>query len=103
MSFRDLWLLDDSIVFLNHGSFGACPKAVLEKQSALRERLEREPVRFMAGELEGMLDSAREALGGFVSAAPEGIAFVPNATTAVNTVLRSLNRSWLGRTRRRGS
>jgi isopenicillin-N epimerase len=87
---RDLWLLDDKITFLNHGSFGACPKAVLEEQSALRERLEREPVRFMAGELEGMLDSAREALGAFVSADPEGIAFVPNATTAVNTVLRSL-------------
>ena len=90
MSLRDLWLLDGRITFLNHGSFGACLKAVLERQSALRERLEREPVRFMVRELEGMLDSAREALGEFISAAPEGIAFVPNATTAVNTVLRSL-------------
>jgi isopenicillin-N epimerase len=91
MEFRKLWLLDKQVTFLNHGSFGACPGAVLEKQSALREELEREPVRFLAMNLEAMLDDARATLAEFIGADPEGVAFVPNATTAVNTVLRSLD------------
>lgn len=87
---RSLWSLDEDITYLNHGSFGACPKAVLESQSRFRERLEREPVLFLARELEGLLDSSRRALGAFLGANPDGIVFVPNATTGVNTVLRSL-------------
>lgn len=87
---RDLWLLDRDVFFLNHGSFGACPKAVLKKQTAMRKRLEREPVLFLARELEGLLDSARRALSEFIGADPNGLVFVPNATAGVNTVLRSL-------------
>ena len=84
------WGLDPQVVFLNHGSFGACPRAVLQHQSELRARLEAEPVRFLARELEPLLDEARAALGGFVGAAAEDLAFVSNATTGVNTVLRNL-------------
>jgi isopenicillin-N epimerase len=87
---RDLWTLDPEVLFLNHGSFGACPRPVLEYQSRLRERLEREPVRFLARELEPLLDAARVALGAFAEGDPEGLAFVANATTGVNTVLASL-------------
>jgi isopenicillin-N epimerase len=79
------------VAFLNHGSFGACPKSILERQSRLRERLEREPVRFLARELEGLLDSARRALADFVGASPDGLVFVPNATAGVNAVLKSLD------------
>jgi isopenicillin-N epimerase len=86
----DLWLLDPSVAFLNHGSFGACPRAILDHQSALRLRLEREPVDFLVRELPGLLAGAREALAGFVSAEPEDLAFVPNATAGVNAVVRSL-------------
>src|SRR2546425_7825820 len=85
-----MWTLDPAVVFLNHGSFGACPHAVLEFQRSLRDELEREPVRFLSRELTARLDSARAALGAFVGADPDDLAFVTNATTGVNTVLRSL-------------
>lgn len=84
------WTLDPKIAFLNHGSFGACPLPVLEEQSRLRRLMEAEPVRFLDRELEGRLDEARAALARFVGADPEDLAFVPNATAGVNTVLRSL-------------
>jgi isopenicillin-N epimerase len=84
------WGLDPDVVFLNHGSFGATPTAVLDAQSELRRELEREPVRFMVRELEGRLDRARAALAAFVGAAPSHLAFVTNATAGVNAVLRSL-------------
>jgi isopenicillin-N epimerase len=87
---RPFWALDPEITFLNHGSFGACPKPVLEVQSALRERLEREPVRFFLRECETLFGAASEALGKLLGANPEDLAFVSNATAGVNTVLRSL-------------
>lgn len=84
-----LWTLDPGITFLNHGSFGACPRAVLAEQSALRARLEAEPVRFFR-DLEGLLDTARAELARFVKADADDLCFVSNATSGVNTVLRSL-------------
>lgn len=85
-----LWPLDPTIAFLNHGSFGSCPRAVLEVQRQLRDRLERQPITFLVRELEGLLDQARTALAAFVGAEAEDLVFVPNATAGVNTVLRSL-------------
>jgi len=88
---KEHWLLDPNVTFLNHGSFGATPRAVLAVQSALREEMEREPVRFLAREIEPRLDAARAALAEFLGAATDDIAFVPNATAGVNAVLRSLD------------
>lgn len=85
-----LWLLDPRITFLNHGSFGACPRAVLRFQQELRTRLERQPVRFMVRDLEPMLDRTRTELARFVNAPADDLVLVANATTGVNTVLRSL-------------
>lgn len=88
---REAWLLDPKVTYLNHGSFGACPRPVLDEQRRHREALEREPVRFLLSELEPALDGVRGVLAQRFGADPEGIAFVPNATTGVATVLASLD------------
>jgi isopenicillin-N epimerase len=85
-----LWSLDPSVDYLNHGSFGACPAAILEKQAELRARLEREPMDFLVRALPGLLAEARAALGAFVGADGNDVAFVPNATSGINAVVRSL-------------
>jgi isopenicillin-N epimerase len=87
----DRWGLDPKIVFLNHGSFGAVPLPVRAEQSRIRELLEAEPVRFFERRYQPLLDRARAALAGIVGAPPEDLVFVANATTGVNTVLRSLD------------
>ncbi len=84
------WTLDPNVVFLNHGSFGACPRVVLDEQTRWRERLEREPVLFLGREIEPLLDEARAALGRFLGSHADNLAFVSNATAGVNAVLRSL-------------
>jgi isopenicillin-N epimerase len=86
----DLWPLDPDTVFLNHGSFGSCPRCVLEFAHAWEAHLERQPVQFFVRELESALDQARAALAQFVGAPADDLVFVPNATAGVNTVLRSL-------------
>jgi isopenicillin-N epimerase len=85
------WNLDASTTFLTHGTFGACPEAVLSHQRSLRDRMEAEPVRFLDLDLPGLLDEARAAVGRVLHAEPDGLAFVPNATTGVNTILQSLH------------
>ncbi len=87
---RAHWTLDPALAFLNHGSFGATPIAVMAHQAELRARLERNPVDFFMRYLPGALDDARHALAAFLGADPAGLAFVPNATTGVNTVLANL-------------
>ncbi len=84
------WRLDPAVTFLNHGSFGACPGVVLDVQREWQDRMEAEPVRFLARELHGHLAASRAALGEFVGADPDDLAFVTNATGAVNAVVRSL-------------
>jgi isopenicillin-N epimerase len=88
--FAGAWALDPSVIYLNHGSFGACPTAVLAQQTALRLQMEREPVDFLATELPSRLQAARVVLAQFLGADAADLAFVTNATTGVNAVLRSL-------------
>jgi isopenicillin-N epimerase len=83
-SLRGEFLLDSEISFLNHGSFGACPRAVFERYQEWQLELERQPVLFLARRLEGLLAETRAALGAYVGADPDDLVFVPNATSAVN-------------------
>jgi len=89
----DQFLIDPSVVYLNHGSFGACPKAILDAQSAHRLDAERELVRFYVKDSWGKIDRARNALAGLVHCDPQDLVFVHNATTGVATVLDNLDLS----------
>jgi isopenicillin-N epimerase len=87
---RDLFLLDPDTIFLNHGSFGACPKPVFERYQRWQRELERNPVAFLGRRSGALLAEARERLASWLGARAEDLAFLPNATTGVNIVARSL-------------
>jgi isopenicillin-N epimerase len=89
---RDDFLLDPSVVYLNHGSYGACSRPVFEAYQRYQRELERQPVEFLALErrLPALLDEARLALAAYIGAQPENLAFATNASSAVNAVARSL-------------
>jgi isopenicillin-N epimerase len=84
------WALDPTVTFLNHGSFGACLKAILEVQRGWRDKLEAHPIQFLARDLEDLLDWTRSEIGAFTGSNPDELALMPNATSGLNTVLRSL-------------
>jgi isopenicillin-N epimerase len=81
---RGEFLLDASVTFLNHGSYGACPRAVFERYQQWQLELERQPVLFLSRRVERLLADARAALGEYVGADPDDLVFVPNATAGVN-------------------
>ena len=88
---KDLYLLDPDITFLNHGSFGACPKPVFDAYQNWQRKLENQPVQFMAIDVYEHLALARNKLGAFIGCDGDDLFFIPNATTAVNTIIRSLD------------
>jgi isopenicillin-N epimerase len=100
-SMREHWLLDPDVTYLNHGTVGAPPRRVLQKQQVLRDEMERQPSRFVLRELNGeqpmpwRLESRyREAIAQiapFLGARPDDLVFVPNVTTGLNAVLRSVS------------
>jgi isopenicillin-N epimerase len=89
---KELFLLDPEVVYLNHGSFGACPRPVFEAYQRFQRELERQPVEFLALErrLPEALDGARHALAAYIGAEPANLSFATNATSAINTVVRSV-------------
>ena len=90
---RALFALDPAITFLNHGSFGATPLDVLAAQDRFRAELERDPDGFFRYRLRPALREAAAKLGEFIGACGDNLVFCDNATTGVNSVLRSLDLS----------
>jgi isopenicillin-N epimerase len=94
------WMLDPGCTYLNHGTVGATPRRVLAVQQALRDEMERQPSRFMLRELAGhqpapwrgesRIREAARAVAEFVGSRPQDLVFVPNVTTGLNAVLRSV-------------
>lgn len=89
-SMHDLFLLHPDVVFLNHGSFGACPRPVFEAYQNWQLELERQPVEFLGRRFNDLMRQAREALGAFVGADADDLVYVTNATVGLNSVARSL-------------
>jgi isopenicillin-N epimerase len=87
---RDLFLLDPDVIFLNHGSFGACPRPVFEAYQHWQRELERQPVEFLGRRFNDLMREARSTLADFVGADADEITYVTNATVGLNTVARSL-------------
>jgi isopenicillin-N epimerase len=85
------WPLDPHIIQLNHGSFGATPRPVIEEQDRWRRLIEANPTGFFLEVLEPALDDARARLSALVGAETDDLVFVTNATMGVNTVVRSLS------------
>ena len=84
------FLIRDDITFLNHGSFGACPRVVFAQYQDWQRQLERQPVEFLLRARTGLLATAREHIAAFLHASPDDIVFVINATSGMNIGLRSL-------------
>ncbi|MEX0794521.1 MAG: aminotransferase class V-fold PLP-dependent enzyme, partial [Pirellulaceae bacterium] len=84
------FLLDPDVIFLNHGSFGACPRPVFDQYQAWQRKLERQPVRFLQRELPELLAEARRQVAEYLGARATEIVFVPNPTFATNTIARCL-------------
>ena len=89
-SVRGEWRLEPGISYLNHGGYGATPRAVQAAQDAWRERCERDPTRFHSRELPAALRAAADAVAGALGADGKDLVFVDNATSGINAVLRSL-------------
>ena len=87
---RELFLLDPDVVYLNHGSFGACPRPVFERYQAWQRELEREPSEFIFRRLPGLLADARASSAPTSAPHADDLTFVPNATTGVNIAARAL-------------
>lgn len=88
---KSQFLLDPKITYLNHGSFGACPKPIFDDYQQWQRKLEAEPVQFITKNAFRYLKQSKEALGKFVGCKAEDFFFVPNPTFAINVVMRSLS------------
>ena len=86
------FLLDPDIHFLNHGSFGACPRPVFATYQGWQAELERQPVEFLGRRATELLAESRAALAAYLGAAADDVVYFPNPTTAINMVARNVAR-----------
>lgn len=88
---KSLFNLNPDITFLNHGSFGACPKVVFDNYQHWQLELEKEPVQFITKHYFEHLKQSKLALAKYIGCDADDFFFTPNPTTAINTIMRSLN------------
>jgi len=84
------FLLNPDIIFLNLGSFGACPKPVFQQYQNWQRKLEEQPVLFLGRQYHDLVRKAIQPLGEFLGTSPANLVFVPNATYGVNLIARSV-------------
>ena len=87
---KEQFMLDPNVVYLNHGSYGACPRPVFERYQAWQRELEVHPVRFIGERLPGLLAEARNALGAYLGVSGDDVVYFRNPTTAVKRLSLSL-------------
>jgi len=87
---KPLFFLEQNIIFLNHGSFGATPRSVMEAYQNWQNKLERQPVQFITREMLPALKQARQILGDYLNANADDLVYIPNVTFGVNIIARSL-------------
>ncbi len=90
-SYKSLFLLDPNIIHLNHGSFGACPKPIFDSLISWQKKLEFNPVKHLAFDMYDYLEESRESLSNYINCNKDDIVFFPNPSTALNTVIKSLD------------
>jgi isopenicillin-N epimerase len=88
---KSQFLLDATITFLNHGSFGACPKPIFDEYQRFQLELENEPVYFIQKKQAAYLKIAKERLAKYIGCSANDFFFTPNPTFALNTIMRSLH------------
>ena len=88
---RDLFLIDPKVTYLNHGSYGACPKSVFLDYQNFQKRLEKQPVQFMTKYFWEDLKITRDTLGDFIKCDGDDILLFPNPTTAINNIIENLD------------
>lgn len=89
-AFEGVWALEPGLDFLNHGSYGACPRPLLRAQDSFRARLEWDPVQFFSSDFAPLWQKARDAAAALVGAPAENVALVRNATVGINAALATV-------------
>lgn len=84
------FLIDPDIVFLNHGSFGACPIPVFEVYQSWQRELENQPVEFLGRRAGALLAESRQRLAEYLHTSRDNLVYVTNATHGLNIIARSL-------------
>ena len=90
-TYKSLFLLDKETIHLNHGSFGACPKPIFDALISWQKKLEFNPAKFLAFDIFVHLEKSRESLSEYINCDKNDIVFFPNPSTALNTVIKSLD------------
>lgn len=88
---KDVFLLNPELTFLNHGSFGACPKPIFDNYQSFQHEMESDSVYFIQKKFAEHLAKAKKSLANFINCDADDFVFTPNPTVAINTIMRSLN------------